>query len=212
MHVGRDSLEMPALLTKPHHIFVATTFDLFECRDVDVSAVFAKMNQYSEHSFQIATARADRLDELNGRVQWTPNIAMGVRIDEAVHVGRINSLRRCGAVTRFVHMRPFEKLPVGLDAVGAHFVLIEAPARPDNIDAFLAALEGGPARVYFGIRPRDATRVDREANAGGADLRTLLAKAAPPQARGTHAAPALPAARPSALPPVHRALAHKERK
>lgn len=103
-----ETLEAPLKLKKPQMIFVNSMSDLFH-RDVPASfidEIFFTMNEARWHCFQVLTKRAGRLAQLAGRFRWTGNVWMGVTVENARHVDRIDLLREVPASVRFLSLEP----------------------------------------------------------------------------------------------------------
>lgn len=93
---------------KPSVIFVNSMSDLFH-EDVPLSfvqQVFKVMNECPQHTFQILTKRAERLEELSPFLNWTPNIWMGVSVEDDAVTFRIEHLMRTNAVVKFLSLEP----------------------------------------------------------------------------------------------------------
>ena len=103
-----DVLGMPLKWKKSQMIFVNSMSDLFH-KTVPVrfiEEIFFTMNQARWHTFQILTKRADRLLQLAPRLKWTPNVWMGVTVENSRHVDRIDRLREVPAAVRFLSLEP----------------------------------------------------------------------------------------------------------
>lgn len=103
-----DTLTIPYQWKKPKFIFVNSMSDLFH-EGIPLSyfkKVFKVMNDNSHHVFQVLTKRADRIAELNDEVKWTPNIWMGVTVENNDVVDRIEYLRECDAKTKYLSCEP----------------------------------------------------------------------------------------------------------
>ena len=68
--------------------------------------IFATMNACPQHIFQVLTKRPERLAQLNDRINWTPNIWMGVTIENNKYLYRADLLRKCNAKLRFISAEP----------------------------------------------------------------------------------------------------------
>jgi protein gp37 len=64
------------------------------------------MRRASWHRFQVSTKRSDRLAELRSRLEWTPNIWMGVSVENDKYRFRIDNLRSTGAHVKFLSLEP----------------------------------------------------------------------------------------------------------
>jgi len=101
-------LEVPLGWKKPQTIFVNSMSDLFH-KDVPldyVRQVFDVMARAHWHRFQVLTKRADRLAELSPKLEWAPNIWMGVSVETDVCRARVDELRVTGAKTKFLSLEP----------------------------------------------------------------------------------------------------------
>ena len=103
-----DSLDLPLGWKTPRKVFVNSMSDLFheEVPDEFILKVFKVMSQAKQHVFQVLTKRSTRLAELNPKLIWSPNIWMGVTVEEQGCVGRLDDLRQTGARVKFVSMEP----------------------------------------------------------------------------------------------------------
>lgn len=101
-------LRLPLTWEKPQMIFVNSMSDLFhEAVPIQfIEKIFCIMNQAHWHRFQLLTKRADRMAQLAPRFKWTPNIWMGVTVEEVLHVDRIDRLREVPATVRFLSLEP----------------------------------------------------------------------------------------------------------
>ncbi len=101
-------LELPLKWKKPQTIFVNSMSDLFH-KDVPldyIRQVFDVMKRADWHRFQVLTKRADRLAELSSELEWSPNIWMGVSVENQKYVHRIDELRETGAKVKFLSLEP----------------------------------------------------------------------------------------------------------
>jgi len=133
-----DVLGTPLKWKKPQMIFVNSMSDLFH-KDVPaqfIDELFFTMNEARWHTFQILTKRAGRLEQLASRFKWTSNIWMGVTVETADHVARIDHLRNVPATVRFLSLEPLLGPLPGLNL--------------DKIDWVIVGGESGP-----GARPMD---------------------------------------------------------
>ncbi len=103
-----DSLATPYSWKKSKVVFVNSMSDLFHPEvPLDfIMKVFAVMNDTPQHTYQVLTKRADRLYQLHHLLNWTPNIWMGVSVENERVVDRIDFLRETGAKTKFLSCEP----------------------------------------------------------------------------------------------------------
>jgi len=109
-----SALNIPFTWTKPSVVFVNSMSDLFH-DDIPLSfiqQVFSVMNRCPQHTFQVLTKRAERLEQLSPLLNWTPNIWMGVSVENDATRFRLDHLRNTSARTKFVSLEPLlEDLP-----------------------------------------------------------------------------------------------------
>ncbi len=103
-----DSLRTPYDWKKPKVVFVNSMSDLFhpEVPFEFIQKVFAVMNDTPQHTYQVLTKRAERLYELHHKLNWTNNIWMGVSVEDARVVERIDYLRDTDAKVKFLSCEP----------------------------------------------------------------------------------------------------------
>jgi len=125
-------VELPLQWKKPRVIFVNSMSDLFHKKVPFpfVERVFAVMKRAYWHQFQILTKRSDRLLELDARLQWAPNIWMGVSVESSRYAFRIDDLRRTGAGTKFISLEPLLGPLPGLDLNGIHWLIVGGESGP----------------------------------------------------------------------------------
>ena len=101
-------LTLPLRWRSPQRIFVNSMSDMFH-EDVPAEFIlraFDVMQRANWHNFQILTKRAARMAELNSNLIWSPNIWMGVSVENESYTERIEHLRRTGAVIKFLSLEP----------------------------------------------------------------------------------------------------------
>jgi protein gp37 len=101
-------LELPLQWKRPQTIFVNSMSDLFHVGvPLDyIQHVFDVMRRAHWHRFQVLTKRADRLAELSPEIKWPENVWMGVSVENADYVDRIDDLRTTGAAVKFLSLEP----------------------------------------------------------------------------------------------------------
>ncbi len=93
------------------------------------------------HQFQVLTKRSGRLLAVNEKIDWPPNVWMGVSVESAAYKTRIDHLRRTDATVKFLSLEPL------IDDLGS--------LNLDNIDWVIVGGESGP-----GARPMEKKWVD----------------------------------------------------
>jgi protein gp37 len=127
-----DGLEIPLTWKKPRVIFVNSMSDLFH-KDVPITfiqQVFDVMNRASQHQFQILTKRAERLLELDQVLPWADNIWMGVSVESADYLSRIEYLRKTSAHIKFLSLEPLLGPLPCLDLQGIGWVIVGGESGP----------------------------------------------------------------------------------
>lgn len=107
-------LNQPKTWKKPCKIFVCSMSDLFHSRVPDdyIERVFQVMNDSPQHTFQVLTKRTQRLKEIASKLQWTPNIWLGVSVENNNYFYRIVDLHRIPAKIKFVSFEPLIDLQI----------------------------------------------------------------------------------------------------
>lgn len=127
-----DRLDQPRRWRRGRTVFVNSMSDLFH-EDVPTSfiaAVFGVMRECPQHTFQVLTKRADRLAELAAQLQWSPNIWMGVSVEDKRVVSRIDRLRNVPAAVRFLSLEPLIGPLEGLALGGIDWVIVGGESGP----------------------------------------------------------------------------------
>jgi len=140
--VHPEALDLPRSWSKPRMIFVNSMSDLFH-KDVPIGFirdVFAVMQETPRHTYQVLTKRSKRLASIADRLDWPPNVWMGVSVESQAYAFRADHLRTVAAVVRFLSIEPLLG-PVRLDL--------------DQIDWVIAGGESG-----IGARPVEAGWVE----------------------------------------------------
>ena len=102
------SLDVPRRWKKGRLIFVNSMSDLFHERVPleFIKAVFDVMRETPQHTYQVLTKRAQRLEELSKKLRWPENVWMGVSVESPRYAHRIDHLRRTKAKTKFLSLEP----------------------------------------------------------------------------------------------------------
>lgn len=121
-----NELKLPYTWKKPRMIFVNSMSDIFhENMPFDfIKAVFRVMNECPQHTFQILTKRADILEKYYTLLDWTPNIWMGVTIENDKVTKRIDSLRKVPAFVKFLSIEPLISAIPNLNLLNIDWVIV----------------------------------------------------------------------------------------
>ena len=135
-----DVLDAPRRWRSPRVIFVNSMSDLFH-EDVPtefIQRVFRTMNECPQHTFQILTKRSKRLKSLADTLAWTPNVWMGVSVEDHRAYHRVHDLREVPSRVRFLSCEPLIGPTENLPLEGIHWVIVGGEsgpgARPMNAD------------------------------------------------------------------------------
>lgn len=137
------SLRQPYGWRSPKVVFVNSMSDLFHAK-VPVSfiqEVFDVIRETPQHTYQVLTKRAHRMERVAERLEWPENLWMGVSVESAEVTSRIDHLRRTPAAVRFLSCEPLLTALPNLDL--------------DRVDWVIAGGESGPR-----ARPMDAAWVE----------------------------------------------------
>jgi protein gp37 len=125
-------LELPLTWKRPQNIFVNSMSDLFH-DDVPVQFiqnVFDVMSTANWHRFQVLTKRAERLLELNAKLTWAPNIWMGVSVESARYLDRVERLSATSAKLKFLSLEPLLGAMPTLPLSGVDWVIVGGESGP----------------------------------------------------------------------------------
>lgn len=134
-------LELPLRWRRRRRIFVNSMSDLFHDQvPLDyIKQVFDVMARAEWHTFQVLTKRAQRLAELAPYLPWTPNIWMGVSVEDYRVLDRVGHLLRVPAAVRFLSCEPLigpltniltDDGLARLDLEGIHWVIAGGESGP----------------------------------------------------------------------------------
>ncbi|GAB4346199.1 MAG: phage Gp37/Gp68 family protein [Desulfobulbaceae bacterium] len=125
-------LDLPLKWRKPRTIFVNSMSDLFH-DDVPaafIEEIFTVMNRARRHTFQVLTKRVERMEGLVGRFEWSPNIWMGVTVENSDYLYRIDHLRSVPAAVRFLSIEPMLGPLPDLDLERIDWVIVGGESGP----------------------------------------------------------------------------------
>ena len=103
-----EALQEPLQWKKPHNIFVCSMSDIFH-KDVPfefVEQIMQTIEQTPQHSYQILTKRAERMEEYFATHPVPKNVWLGVTVENASAKSRIDYLRNIQATVRFLSCEP----------------------------------------------------------------------------------------------------------
>lgn len=127
-----ERLDIPLRWRTPRLIFVNSMSDLFHPKVPDdfIQAAFATMEAAPQHTFQILTKRPERVAASAADLPWPANVWMGVSVEDARVLGRVELLRRVPAAVRFLSCEPLIGSLRGLDLRGIDWVIVGGESGP----------------------------------------------------------------------------------
>lgn len=135
-----DVIDLPRSWRSGRMIFVNSMSDLFH-RDVPlefIRRVFETMRECPQHVFQILTKRSERLQKIASGIDWPPNVWIGVSVENAAVLPRVDDLRVVPAAVRFLSCEPLIGSLAGIDLRNVHWVIVGGEsgfgARPMKIE------------------------------------------------------------------------------
>ena len=115
-------------------VFVNSMSDLFHAR-VPLSfvrQVFAVIADTPQHTYQVLTKRSSRLPRIAGKLDWPPNLWMGVSVEDASAMSRIDDLRAAPAASGSCRCEPLLGPLPGLDLSGIGWVIAGGESGPGH--------------------------------------------------------------------------------
>lgn len=125
-------LREPYKLKEPSRVFVNSMSDLFHplIPDDYRRQVFQVMRDCPQHTFQVLTKRP-ALAAAWPAEEWTPNIWMGVSVEDERVIGRVEELRQCPAHVRFISAEPLiGPWPYHVDLSGYQWLIVGGESGP----------------------------------------------------------------------------------
>lgn len=126
------ALEQPYRWRSSKVVFVNSMSDLFHARVplAFIRDVFDVIRETPQHTYQVLTKRALRLERLSDQLDWPVNLWMGVSVEAAGVTNRIDHLRRTAARTRFLSCEPLLTGLPGLNLEGINWVIAGGESGP----------------------------------------------------------------------------------
>lgn len=124
--IHEDALSIPYTWSGSKIVFVNSMSDLFH-KDVPlefIKKVFKVMNDTPQHTYQVLTKRGDVLLKYDRELIWTPNIWMGVSVEDERVVDRIDFLRKSSALVKFLSCEPLIGPLPNLNLTGIDWVIV----------------------------------------------------------------------------------------
>ena len=132
--LDRHALSAPLRWRKPRMVFVNSMSHLFQ-ESVPaefIRAVWETMAASKQHTFQILTKRAERMEEITRTLPLLPNVWLGVSVENGEHVFRLERLRQTNAAVRFVSFEPLLGSVIGVDLSGIQWAIVGGESGPKS--------------------------------------------------------------------------------
>lgn len=129
-----ETLVIPYTWKKPKVVFVNSMSDLFH-KDVPlayIKKVFKVMNETPQHTYQVLTKRGDILAKYDKHLKWTPNIWMGVSVEDTRVLERIDYLRSTNAKVKFLSLEPLLSALPNLNLKKIDWVIVGGESGPKS--------------------------------------------------------------------------------
>ncbi|MGH6683973.1 MAG: DUF5131 family protein [Pseudolabrys sp.] len=125
-------LDEPYRWRNPRVVFVNSMSDLFHARvPLDfIRDVFDVCRDTPQHTYQVLTKRSLRLRRVAEKLDWPNNLWMGVSVENAEALPRIDHLRAVPAAVRFLSCEPLLGPLDGLELDRIHWVIAGGESGP----------------------------------------------------------------------------------
>lgn len=132
--VHPDSLAIPQRWRASRTVFVNSMSDLFHARVPlgFIRDVFDVMADTPRHRYQVLTKRSTRLRRIADKLPWPENVWIGVSVESAETLYRVDDLREVPASVRFLSCEPLLGPLDGLDVSGIDWVIAGGESGPGH--------------------------------------------------------------------------------
>jgi protein gp37 len=129
-----DLLDLPMKWKKPKQVFPCSMSDIFHegIPSEFIRSLFETMNRCAQHTFIVLTKRADRMLKLSPTLRWSENIWLGVTVEEARYIDRIDNLKQTSAVNKFICAEPLLSDLGELELAGIDWVVVGGESGKDS--------------------------------------------------------------------------------
>jgi protein gp37 len=130
--LDREALSLPMKWKAPKTIFVNSMSDLFHEKVPFefIERVFDAMAKTPQHTYQLLTKRAERIEALSPKLNWAENIWLGVSVENSDYEWRIDCLRRTASRTKFLSLEPLLGPLNELNLEGIHWAIAGGESGP----------------------------------------------------------------------------------
>lgn len=126
------ALAQPLRWSGSRVVFVNSMSDLFHARVplAFIRDIFDVIRETPQHTYQVLTKRAHRLERVAEKLDWPDNLWMGVTVEASDVVDRVDHLRRTPARTRFLSCEPLLTALPNLDLTSIDWVIAGGESGP----------------------------------------------------------------------------------
>jgi protein gp37 len=130
--VHPQTLDEPYSWRQPRVVFVNSMSDLFHAKVPlgFVQDVFAVIADTPQHTYQVLTKRSTRLRKHADKLDWPDNLWMGVSVESADVMFRVDDLRQVPANVRFLSCEPLIGPLDGINLDGIGWVIAGGESGP----------------------------------------------------------------------------------
>lgn len=127
-------LEQPLHWRTPSYVFVNSMSDLFhaDIPETYIRDVFTVMRTAAQHTFQVLTKRAERMERVCRRLEVPANVWLGVSVESPAYYARIRHLQRIEARLRFLSCEPLVAALPALPLAGIGWVIVGGESGPGS--------------------------------------------------------------------------------
>lgn len=128
------ALDVPRSWSASRLIFVNSMSDLFHARVQSdfIREVFRVMEETPRHTYQILTKRPRRAARMAAVLPWPSNVWLGVSVESAGQLWRLDELRKVPVATRFVSAEPLLGSLAGIDLTGINWLIAGGESGPNH--------------------------------------------------------------------------------
>jgi protein gp37 len=127
------ALDQPHRWRSPKVVFVNSMSDLFHAKVplAFIRDVIDVMKDTPQHTYQVLTKRPLRALRLADKLDWPPNLWLGVSVENQETLHRVDHLRQIPAAIRFLSCEPLLGPLDGIDLAGIHWVIAGGESGPN---------------------------------------------------------------------------------
>lgn len=131
--IQERALDLPLKWKRPMIILANSMSDLFheEVPSEFIKRVFEVMKMANHHIYQVLTKRSERLQEIFPQINCAENIWMGVSVENATYIKRIDHLRKINATVKFLSIEPLIGPIHNLDLEDIDWVIVGGESGPN---------------------------------------------------------------------------------